>query len=197
MALGGTSQGLHSPSVALSVRWAFSQRQGSLTDRAPKEAVLPTLGAQQGARDGCGPAAGSGTPALTRWPRKLAGRPGHTELWTPWQGRRRRAEECGFEECLTQGRNSTLLFFFFFHSKLGFSARKWAQSAILSFFSLWLPDCSSLRGQKVASFFFFFLNWEAAVGTRKDPGFGGRQSWLGLHPRFSISIEKDPDAGKD
>lgn len=36
-------------------------------------------------------------------------------------GRRRRAEECGFEECLTQGRNSTLLFFF--HSKLGFSAR--------------------------------------------------------------------------
>ena len=154
MAFGGAAQGLRSPSVVLSVRWdvAFSQLQGSLTDRAPKEAMLPTSGARRGARDGCGPAAVSGTPALTRWPRKLAGRPGHTELWIPWQGRRRRAEECGFEECLTQGRNSTLLFFFF-HSKLGFSARKWAQSAILSFFSLWLPDCSSLLGAGRGLFF--------------------------------------------
>ena len=24
-----------------------------------------------------------------------------------------------------------------------------------------------------------------------------QQSWLGLHPQFSVSIEKDPDAGKD
>lgn len=158
VAFGGASQGLRSPSVALSVRWgvAFSQPQGSLTDCAPREAMLPTSGARQGAWDGCRPAAGSGTPALTRWPRKLAGRPGHTELWIPWQGRRRRAEECGFEECLTQGRNSTLPFFF--HSKLGFSARKWAQSAILFFFSLWLPDCSSLLGAGSGLFFFFFFN---------------------------------------
>lgn len=37
------SQGLQSPSIALSVRWgiAFSQPRGSLTDGAPKEAVLP------------------------------------------------------------------------------------------------------------------------------------------------------------
>lgn len=65
------------------------------------------------------------------------------------QGRRRRAEECGFEECLTQGRNSTG---FFFIPEVKFSARKWAQSAI--FFSLWLPDCPAFWGQEVASFFF-------------------------------------------
>lgn len=156
VAFGGASQGLCSPSVALSVRWgvAFSQLQGSLTDCAPREAMLPTSGARQGAWDGCRPAAGSGTPALTRWPRKLAGRPGHTELWIPWQGRRRRAEECGFEECLTQGRNSTLAFFFFIPS-LGFQLG----SGLRVPFSLSSASGSltalAFWGQEVASFFFF------------------------------------------
>ena len=168
MALGGTSQGLHSPSVALSVRWAFSQRQGSLTDRAPKEAVLPTLGAQQGARDGCGPAAGSGTPALTRWPRKLAGRPGHTELWTPWQGRRRRAEECGFEECLTQGRNSTLLFFFFFIPSVGFQLGSGLRVPFSLSSASGSPTALAFGGKKWPLFFFFF-KLGSCCGNQKGP----------------------------
>ena len=154
MAFGGAAQGLRSPSVVLSVRWdvAFSQLQGSLTDRAPKEAMLPTSGARRGARDGCGPAAVSGTPALTRWPRKLAGRPGHTELWIPWQGRRRRTEECGFEECLTQGRNSTLLFFFFIPS-LGFQLGSGLRVPFSLSSASGSPTALAFWGQEVASFF--------------------------------------------
>lgn len=153
----------------------------------PGESVLGVPG--KGGRA----AAGSGTPGLVGWHQEADGasRPPCSRF--PGRGEGGGREECGFEECLTQSRNSTPLFFI-----LGLGFQLGSGLPLFPSLSLpslpWLPHCSGLLGTE-GGLFPPPPQLRSCCGNQESPGFGGRRSWVQIprSPPPSPGATSHPD----